>query len=189
MAGTSPAMTTRVSTAMAPNRSDLFAPRGTPDEIETGTLFQPRFDADGLIPAIVTDAASGEVLMFAWMNAEALSLTLQTQLGHFWSRSRGKLWKKGEESGNLLRVIEVRTDCDQDVAVAQGDRRGRRPRLPHRRALLLLPHPAARPAGRLPICTPNATSASSSRRHRCAYTTCRAWHASQHAVNSCVAVT
>jgi phosphoribosyl-AMP cyclohydrolase len=110
---------------MAPNRSDLFAPRGTPDEIENGTLFQPRFDADGLIPAIVTDAASGEVLMFAWMNGEALSLTLQTQLGHFWSRSRGKLWKKGEESGNLLRVIEVRTDCDQDVlwlkATVEGD--------------------------------------------------------------------
>ena len=114
-------------TIMAPNPSELFAPRGTPDEIETGTLFQPRFDADGLIPAIVTDAASGEVLMFAWMNAEALSLTLQTQLGHFWSRSRGKLWKKGEESGNLLRVIEVRTDCDQDVlwlkAAVEGDGR------------------------------------------------------------------
>jgi phosphoribosyl-AMP cyclohydrolase len=114
-------------TIMAPNPSELFAPRGTPDEIETGTLLQPRFDADGLIPAIVTDAASGEVLMFAWMNAEALSLTLQTQLGHFWSRSRGKLWKKGEESGNLLRVIEVRTDCDQDVlwlkAAVEGDGR------------------------------------------------------------------
>ena len=110
---------------MAPNRSDLFAPRGTPDEIENGTLFQPRFDADGLIPAIVTDAASGEVLMFAWMNGEALSLTLQTQLGHFWRRSRGKLWKKGEESGNQLRVIEVRTHCDQDVlwlkATVEGD--------------------------------------------------------------------
>ena len=98
---------------MAPKQ--LFARRGTRGEIETGTLFQPKFDADGLIPAIVTDAASGEVLMFAWMNAEALALTLQTQLGHFWSRSRNKLWKKGEESGNLLRVIEVRTDCDQDV--------------------------------------------------------------------------
>jgi phosphoribosyl-AMP cyclohydrolase len=112
---------------MAANPTALFAARGTPAEIETGTLFQPRFDADGLIPAIVTDAASGEVLMFAWMNGEALSLTLQTQLGHFWSRSRGKLWKKGEESGNLLRVIEVRTDCDQDVlwlkATVEGDGR------------------------------------------------------------------
>ena len=104
-----------VSTLMAANTPALFAARGTPAEIETGALFQPRFDADGLNPAIVTDAASGQVLMFAWMNGAALSLTLQTQLGHFWSRSRGKLWKKGEESGNLLRVIEVRTDCDQDV--------------------------------------------------------------------------
>ena len=100
---------------MAADPTQLFAARGTPTEIETGTLFQPKFDADGLIPAIVTDAASGEVLMFAWMNAEALALTLQTQLGHFWSRSRNKLWKKGEESGNLLRVVEARTDCDQDV--------------------------------------------------------------------------
>jgi phosphoribosyl-AMP cyclohydrolase len=100
---------------MAANPSSPFAARTTPDEIESGTQFQPKFDADGLIPAIVTDAASGAVLMFAWMNAEALALTLQTQLGHFWSRSRNRLWKKGEESGNLLRVVEMRTDCDQDV--------------------------------------------------------------------------
>ena len=53
--------------------------------------------------------------MFAWMNAEALALTLETRIGHFWSRSRGQLWKKGEESGNVLHVAEVRTDCDQDV--------------------------------------------------------------------------
>jgi phosphoribosyl-AMP cyclohydrolase len=111
----SPTMTTRVATTMAANPSPPFAARGTLSEIETGTQFQPKFDADGLIPAIVTDTASGEVLMFAWMNAEALALTLQTQLGHFWSRSRNKLWKKGEESGNLLRVMEARIDCDQDV--------------------------------------------------------------------------
>ena len=93
----------------------LFAARGTPGEVEAGLAFQPKFDADGLIPAIVTDAASGNVLMFAWMNAEALALTIETRIGHFWSRSRGRLWKKGEESGNLLRVGELRTDCDQDV--------------------------------------------------------------------------
>jgi len=92
-----------------------FAERGTPAEIERGLAFQPRFDADGLMPAIVTDSASGEVLMFAWMNAEAVALTLETRIGHFWSRSRRKLWKKGEESGNLLHVTEMRTDCDQDV--------------------------------------------------------------------------
>jgi phosphoribosyl-AMP cyclohydrolase len=92
-----------------------FAARGTSAEVEQGTAFQPRFEADGLMPAIVTDAGSGEVLMFAWMNAEAVALTLKTRIAHFWSRSRRQLWKKGEESGNLLRVTEVRTDCDQDV--------------------------------------------------------------------------
>jgi len=92
-----------------------FAPRGATEDIEQGSTFQPRFDADGLIPAIVTDTESGEVLMFAWMNAEALALTLETGIGHFWSRSKGRLWKKGEASGNTLRVAEVRTDCDQDV--------------------------------------------------------------------------
>jgi phosphoribosyl-AMP cyclohydrolase len=92
-----------------------FAPRGSKAEVEEGLAFQPKFDADGLIPAIVTAVGTGEVLMFAWMNAEALALTLKTGLGHFWSRSRGALWKKGEESGNFLKVVEMRTDCDQDV--------------------------------------------------------------------------
>ncbi|HWB44162.1 MAG TPA: phosphoribosyl-AMP cyclohydrolase [Hyphomicrobiaceae bacterium] len=92
-----------------------FAARGTPQDVEQGSAFQPKFDRDGLIAAIVTDAASSEVLMFAWMNAEAVAKTLETGFGHFWSRSRGKLWKKGEESGNLLRVREMRTDCDQDA--------------------------------------------------------------------------
>jgi len=92
-----------------------FAQRGTPAEVESALYFQPKFDADGLIPAIVTDATSGDVLMFAWMNAEALGRTIETGIGHFWSRSRGRLWKKGEESGNVLRVSEMRTDCDQDV--------------------------------------------------------------------------
>jgi phosphoribosyl-AMP cyclohydrolase len=95
--------------------SQLFAARGTPREVEASLRFQPKFDADGLIPAVVTDAATGDVLMFAWMNAQALAATLETRAAHFWSRSRSKLWKKGEESGNTLRVIEARTDCDQDV--------------------------------------------------------------------------
>jgi phosphoribosyl-AMP cyclohydrolase len=92
-----------------------FAPRGTPAEVESSLRLQPRFDADGLIPAIVTDAGNGEVLMLAWMNAEALRTTLTSRVGHFWSRSRGKLWKKGEDSGNVLHVREVLTDCDQDA--------------------------------------------------------------------------
>lgn len=78
-------------------------------------MFMPRFDAAGLIPAIVSDAASRDVLMFAWMNAEALEATLATGVAHFWSRSRGRLWRKGEESGNTLLVREMRVDCDQDV--------------------------------------------------------------------------
>lgn len=92
-----------------------FAPRGDTRAIEQGSEFQPKFDADGLIPAIVTDVRSGEVLMFAWMNAEALALTISTRKAHFWTRSRKKLWLKGEESGNVLAVEEMRTDCDQDV--------------------------------------------------------------------------
>ena len=100
---------------MASAPAPLFSERGTPREIEQGLQFAPKFDADGLIPAIVTDASGGDVLMFAWMNAEALAATLETGFGHFWSRSRAKLWMKGEESGNRLRVLEVRTDCDQDA--------------------------------------------------------------------------
>ncbi len=84
-------------------------------ELEHGERFQPLFNADGLIPVITTDAATGDVLMFAWMNTDALQLTLETGIAHFWSRSRAKLWRKGEESGNTLKVQEIRTDCDQDV--------------------------------------------------------------------------
>jgi phosphoribosyl-AMP cyclohydrolase len=92
-----------------------FAARGTAAEVEQGLVFEPKFDADGRIAAVATDAASGEVLMFAWMNADALRLTIETGAAHFWSRSRKRLWKKGEESGNVLSVVEMRVDCDQDV--------------------------------------------------------------------------
>ncbi len=85
------------------------------ETIETTRSFEPRFGPDGLIPAIVTDQRSGDVLMFAHMNKDALESTIASGFAHFWSRSRSKLWKKGEESGNLLKVIELRTDCDQDV--------------------------------------------------------------------------
>ena len=83
--------------------------------IEEGAVFMPRFDASGLITAVVTDAQDGELLMVAHMNDEALRLTLETGIAHYWSRSRSKLWKKGETSGNLQSVIELRTDCDQDA--------------------------------------------------------------------------
>lgn len=91
------------------------APSPNRKELEEGKDFVPRFDASGLIPAIVTDGAGGGVLMFAYMNAQALKLTLDTGEAHFWSRSRQTLWRKGETSGNRLLVEELRTDCDQDV--------------------------------------------------------------------------
>ena len=84
-------------------------------QLEEGGAFTPRFGADGLITAVVTDAGDGALLMVAHMNAQALSLTLETGIAHYWSRSRNELWKKGETSGNFQRVEELRTDCDQDA--------------------------------------------------------------------------
>jgi phosphoribosyl-AMP cyclohydrolase len=85
------------------------------DARETSAALDPKFDASGLITAVVTDAGSGEVLMVAHMDAEALAATIATGEAHFWSRSRARLWKKGESSGNVLRVRELRIDCDQDA--------------------------------------------------------------------------
>ncbi|ODT32057.1 MAG: phosphoribosyl-AMP cyclohydrolase [Kaistia sp. SCN 65-12] len=82
---------------------------------EEGTVFSPRFDANGLVTAVVTDAGDGMLLMVAHMNAEALALTLETGIAHYWSRSRKTLWKKGETSGNVQEVVSVLTDCDQDA--------------------------------------------------------------------------
>lgn len=94
------------------------------DARDTGFTLDPRYDAQGLITAVVTDDGSGEVLMLAHMNAQALQLTVETGLAHFWSRSRQALWKKGETSGNMLEVRDIRIDCDQDAvwikAVAKG---------------------------------------------------------------------
>ena len=81
--------------------------------------FQPRFDSSGLITAIVCDARDGAVLMVAHMNADALRLTQETGTAHFWSRSRQALWKKGETSGETLKVSEILTDCDQDVLLVK----------------------------------------------------------------------
>lgn len=87
------------------------------NELEEGTTLTPRFDANGLISAIVTDEKTGELLMLAHMNADALARTIETREGWFWSRSRKSLWKKGETSGNMLRVSEMRIDCDQDAVL------------------------------------------------------------------------
>jgi len=92
--------------------------RGLDEEtVETGTTLAPRFDKDGLIVAIASDADTGDVLMVAYMDAEALARTIATREGWFFSRSRKRLWKKGEESGNVLTVSELRIDCDQDAVL------------------------------------------------------------------------
>jgi phosphoribosyl-AMP cyclohydrolase len=84
-------------------------------DIEEGTVFAPRFDADGLLPVVATSAETGEVLMLAYMNEEALARTIATGEAHYWSRSRGRLWRKGERSGHVQRVREIRLDCDRDA--------------------------------------------------------------------------
>ena len=93
--------------------------------LERGAVLAPRFDANGLIAAVTTHADTGEVLMLAWMNAEALRLTVETRIAHYFSRSRQALWKKGETSGQLQQVVEIRVDCDQDAVwlrvLPQGD--------------------------------------------------------------------
>jgi phosphoribosyl-AMP cyclohydrolase len=92
-----------------------FAARGSASEVEEGRAFAPKFDSDGLLTAVVTDVASGDVLMVAHMNAEALAKTIESGEAWYFSRSRKKLWKKGETSGHVQRVVELRTDCDQDA--------------------------------------------------------------------------
>ena len=92
-----------------------FAPPGTSAELEEGASLTPKFDADGLVTCVATDAASGDVLMVAHMNAEALQKTIATGEAWYFSRSRRALWKKGETSGHTQRVVEMRIDCDQDA--------------------------------------------------------------------------
>lgn len=87
-------------------------------------LDEVAWDERGLVPAIVQDAASGDILMVAWMNREALALTVAEGRGVFWSRSRNKLWHKGEESGHVQNVLEVRLDCDNDVVLLKVEQVG-----------------------------------------------------------------
>ena len=84
-------------------------------ERETGLLLDPKYDANGLITAVVTDASDGTVLMVGHMNAEAFAKTMETGTAVFFSRSRQRLWKKGESSGHFLHIVEIRIDCDQDA--------------------------------------------------------------------------
>ena len=89
------------------------------NDLEEGFAFTPRFSADGLVTCVAVDAASGEVLMLAHMNAEAIEKTLATGVMHYWSRSRQKLWRKGDTSGQFQTVVELRVDCDQDALLAR----------------------------------------------------------------------
>jgi phosphoribosyl-AMP cyclohydrolase len=91
---------------------------------ETGSVFMPRFDAQGLVTGIAIDAASREVLMVAFMDDEAIARTRETGLAHFHSRSRGRLWLKGENSGHFLKVREILVDCDQDALVMMVEPQG-----------------------------------------------------------------
>jgi phosphoribosyl-AMP cyclohydrolase len=95
--------------------TSVFASRPSKHELEEGLTFAPKFDADGLIVCITTEVHTGDILMVAYMNEEALRLTLETSIAHYWSRSRGSLWRKGDTSGQVQTVVEMRTDCDQDA--------------------------------------------------------------------------
>jgi phosphoribosyl-AMP cyclohydrolase len=96
------------------DESPFLAPGGVA-ELEEGSALTPKFDADGLVTCVATDAASGDVLMVAHMNGEALAKTIATGEAWYFSRSRRALWKKGETSGHVQRVVEMRIDCDQDA--------------------------------------------------------------------------
>ena len=94
-----------------------FLPPLTGSDQDETYQFRPKFDARGLIAAVAQDAATGEILMLAWMNAEALQATIDTGNATYWSRSRGELWIKGESSGHTQQVVEILTDCDQDAVI------------------------------------------------------------------------
>lgn len=93
----------------------VFAPPGGKEDLEEGVTLTPRFGPDGLITAVTSDAQSGDLLMVAHMNAEALRLTIETGEVHYWSRSRQQIWHKGDTSGQVQTVMEMRIDCDQDA--------------------------------------------------------------------------
>ena len=100
---------------MCASCSSSFPAPGSKIDLEEGTALTPRFNADGLVTCVTTDAATGELLMVAHMNAEALAKTLETGEAWYWSRSRGELWHKGATSGQIQTIVEMRIDCDQDA--------------------------------------------------------------------------
>ncbi|WP_454718024.1 phosphoribosyl-AMP cyclohydrolase [Caulobacter segnis] len=104
--------------------TDLFPQAHTKHDLERGAALAPRFNADGLVVAVAQHADTGEILMLAWMNDQALKLTVETGVAHYFSRSRNELWKKGETSGQLQDVVELRVDCDQDAVLLKVRPRG-----------------------------------------------------------------
>ncbi|PZR33535.1 phosphoribosyl-AMP cyclohydrolase [Caulobacter segnis] len=104
--------------------SPLFPHAADKHALERGTDLAPRFNGDGLVVAVAQHADTGEILMLAWMNDEALKLTVDTSIAHYFSRSRNELWKKGETSGQLQDVVELRVDCDQDAVLLKVRPRG-----------------------------------------------------------------
>ncbi len=106
------------------SENDYFARRGSPADVEEGRALAPKFDAEGLLTCVTADAATGEVLMVAHMNAEALRKTIETGEAWYFSRSRQTLWRKGETSGHSQRVVEMRVDCDQDAVLIRVGQQG-----------------------------------------------------------------
>jgi phosphoribosyl-AMP cyclohydrolase len=106
------------------DQSSPFAPRASTQEVEEGRALAPKFDADGLVTCVATDARSGEVLMVAHMNAEALRKTIANGEAWYFSRTRRALWRKGESSGHVQRVVEMRIDCDQDAVWIRVEQEG-----------------------------------------------------------------
>ena len=102
---------------IAPMMTKFSAPFADKAEQDDTSELRPKFNSDGLIAAIAQDSETGEILMLAWMNEEALTKTIETRQATYWSRSRKALWVKGETSGNVQRVLEMRVDCDQDAVV------------------------------------------------------------------------
>jgi len=103
---------------------NAFPPPGDKKELEEGLVFTPKFDRDGLVPAVVLDAATKAPLMLAYMNAESLKMTIELGEAVYWSRSRKEIWHKGKTSGQIQKVVEIRTDCDQDSLVVYVEQLG-----------------------------------------------------------------
>jgi phosphoribosyl-AMP cyclohydrolase len=101
----------------SPAMSQPFAPRSDKRQIEEGLTFAPKFDGDGLIPALAMDAVTREPLMLAYMNEHSLRMTLEIGEAVYWSRSRKEIWHKGATSGHVQKILEIRTDCDQDALI------------------------------------------------------------------------